>query len=122
MLGLRREDVPTAIEGEGVELRKQSLGTMTVAFVRAQKGTDLRPALQGLPDGLCQCPHWGYVLKGKVRMHTNAGHYDYEAGQAFYWAPGHAPEMIEDSEYVDFSPTREFDEVIQHITRQAQGQ
>jgi hypothetical protein len=30
--------------------------------------------------------------------------------------------MIEDSEYVDFSPTREFDEVIQHITRQAQGQ
>lgn len=120
MLGLRREDVPTAIEGEGVELRRQSLGAMTVAFVRASRGTDLRPALKGLPGDLCQCPHWGYVLKGKVRMHTRDGHDDYDAGQAFYWAPGHAPEMLEDTEYVDFSPTQEFDEVIRHIT-QPQG-
>ncbi|HWQ54317.1 MAG TPA: hypothetical protein VN442_11570 [Bryobacteraceae bacterium] len=121
MVGLRREDVAMAIEGNGVELRKQSLGTMTVAFVRAQRGTDLRPVLKGLPDDLCHCAHWGYVLKGKVRMYTKTGHHDYEAGQAFYWAPGHAPEMLEDSEYVDFSPTRDFDEVIQHIKRQAQA-
>jgi hypothetical protein len=120
MLGLWREDVPPAIQGEGVELRKQTLGKMSVAFVQAQKGTDLRPVLKGLPDDLCQCPHWGYVLKGKVRMHTKAGQHDYEAGQAFYWAPGHAPEMLEDTEYVDFSPTDEFDAVIQHIATQAQ--
>jgi hypothetical protein len=82
MLGLRREDVPTAIEGEGVELRKQRLGTMTVAFVRAHGSA------AGFLMTCVKCPHWGYVLKGKVRMHTNAGHYDYEAGQAFYWAPG----------------------------------
>jgi hypothetical protein len=119
MLGLRREEVPTAIQGDGVELRKQPAGTMTVAFVTARKGTDLRPALKGLPSDLCQCPHWGYVLKGKIRMHTGTGLHDYEAGQAFYWAPGHAPEMLEDSEYVDFSPTREFDQVIQHIQSQA---
>ncbi len=92
---------------------------MSVAFVQAVRGTDLRPALKGLPDDLCQCPHWGYVLKGKVRMHTKAGHQDYEAGQAFYWAPGHAPEMLEDTEYVDFSPTDQFDFVIQHIITQA---
>lgn len=120
MVGLRREDVPPAIQGEGVELRKQSLGKMSVAFVKANKGTDLRPALKGLPDDLCQCPHWGYVLKGKVRMHTKTGQQDYEAGQAFYWAPGHAPEMLENSEYVDFSPTDEFDAVIQHIMKQGQ--
>jgi hypothetical protein len=88
---------------------------MSVAFVRAQKGTDLRPALKGLPNDMCQCPHWGYVLKGKVRMHTKSGHQDFEAGQAFYWASGHAPEMLEDSEYVDFSPTEELDAVIRHI-------
>ena len=121
MLGLKREDVPTAINGGGVELRKQSVGTMTVAFVRAQKGTDLRPACKGLPGDLCQCPHWGYVLKGRVRMHTSTGHQDYHAGQAFYWAPGHAPEMLEDSEYVDFSPTVEFDAVIEHLTRRSQA-
>ena len=115
MISLKREQVPTVIEGGGVEFRKQSVGSMSVAFVRAQKGADLRPALKGLPDDLCQCPHWGYVLKGKVRMHTKSGHQDFEVGQAFYWAPGHAPEMLEDSEYVDFSPTDQLDEVIHHV-------
>ncbi len=74
------------------------------------KGIDLRPLLAGLPDDLCQCPHWGYVLKGKVRMHTTTGPMDYEAGQAFYWAPGHAREILEDAEYVDFSPTQELEQ------------
>ena len=121
MIGLTREQVPTAIEGGGVDFRKQSVGNMSVAFVRAQKGTDLRPALKGLPDDLCPCPHWGYVLRGKVRMHTKSGHQDYEAGQAFYWSPGHAPEMLEDTEYVDFSPTAELDAVIQHIQNPQQS-
>lgn len=118
MLGTRKQETPVAIQGDGVELRKQSLGEMTVAFVTARRGTDLRPALKGLPGDLCQCPHWGYVLKGKVRMHTGAEPKDYEAGQAFYWGPGHAPEMLEDTEYVDFSPTEQFDGVIRHITGQ----
>jgi hypothetical protein len=117
MIALRRDEVPVAIDGDGVQLRKQSLGEMSVAFVTARKGIDLRPGLAGLPDDLCQCPHWGYVLKGTVRMHTRDGHQDYAAGQAFYWAPGHAPEVIEDAEYVDFSPTKEFDAVIAHLTR-----
>jgi hypothetical protein len=111
-----RADAPVAIEGDGVELRMQSLGGgMTTAFVRVPKGADFRPALAGLPDDLCQCPHWGYLLKGRVKMHTRHGDEVYEAGQAFYWAPGHAPEALEDSEYVDFSPTDEFCHVIDHI-------
>ena len=56
------------------------------------------------------------MLKGRVRMHTENGAQVYEAGQSFYWAPGHAPEALEDSEYVDFSPTDEFNHVIDHIT------
>jgi hypothetical protein len=44
----------------------------------------------------------GYMLKGRVRMHTPDGHQDFAAGEAFYWAPGHPPEALEDSEYVDF--------------------
>lgn len=119
MGGLQQQQVPVAIEADGVELRKEAIGgDMTVAFVRAQKGVDLRPALKGLPGDRCQCPHWGYILKGTVRMHTAGGHQDYTAGQAFYWAPGHAPEFIDDAEYVDFSPTAAFNAVIDHITSQ----
>jgi hypothetical protein len=122
MKGMQQHEVPVAIEGDGVQLRKNPIGgDMTVAFVRARKGIDLRPALKGLPEDRCQCPHWGYVIKGTVRMHTAAGRQDFTAGQAFYWAAGHAPEFLEDAEYVDFSPTAAFDAVIQHITSQSAG-
>jgi len=30
------------------------------------------------------------------------------AGEAFYWAPGHAPAAVTDCAYVDFSPTEQF--------------
>jgi len=39
----------------------------------------------------------------------------YEAGQAFYWEPGHAPVALEDCEYVDFSPTEAFRHVLDHV-------
>lgn len=119
MQAISREEAPVAIEGDGVELRMQKLGGgMTTAFVRVAKGTDFRPALAGLPDDLCPCPHWGYLLKGRLKMHTRHGEEVYEAGQAVYWAPGHAPEALEDSEYVDFSPTDEFNHVIDYIKAQ----
>ena len=117
MNAVTREEVPVAIEGDGVELRRTEIGgDLTVVFVHVPKGADFRPALAGLPDDRCQCPHWGYMISGRVRMHTADGELEYEAGQAFYWAPGHAPEALEDSDYVDFSPTGELDAVIEHIT------
>jgi hypothetical protein len=61
------------------------------------------------------------MLKGKVRMHIGSGAEDYEAGQAFYWGPGHAPEALEDTEYVEFSPTAEFAPVFEHVKRQAEA-
>lgn len=42
-----------------------------------------------------------------------------KAGAAVYWAPGHVPVALEDSEYVDFSPTEEFNAVVDHIRAQA---
>ncbi len=116
MIAVSRDEATVAIEGGGAEMRTKDLGQYTVAFARFDKGVDLGPALVGLPDDLCPCPHWGYVIKGRVRMHTTNGGEVYEAGQAFYWAPGHAPEALEDTEYIDFSPTDEFNHVLAHIT------
>jgi hypothetical protein len=119
MRTISRQEVPIAIEGDGVELRMREEGELTVCFVRLSAGVNLAPALKGLPDDLCPCPHWGYMLTGRVRMHTNNGPRDFEAGQPFYWAPGHAPEALEDAEYVDFSPTEQFRRVVDHITKPA---
>ena len=119
MQRLPRDEVPVAIEGDGVELRIRDAGGLTVSFVRLPAGANLAPALKGLPGDLCPCPHWGYMLKGRVRMRTAEGPREYPAGEAFYWGPGHAPEALVDSEYVDFSPTEDFHRVIDHIKKGA---
>lgn len=117
MKAVFRQDASPVVDDGGVELRLAELGGgMSATFVRLPAGADLRPALKGMPDDLCQCPHWGYILAGRVEMHTSRGSQEYRAGQAVYWAPGHAPVALEDTEYVDFSPTDEFRSVLDHLT------
>ncbi|UFQ13982.1 MULTISPECIES: hypothetical protein [Streptomyces] len=119
MKATKRDDIPVAIEGDGVELRVQDIGgDMSVAFVRFPEGTDMGPALKGLAGDLCPCPHWGYLFKGRLKMRTPDGDETYEAGDAFYWSPGHAPLALEDCEYIDFSPAKDFDRVVEHIKAQ----
>ena len=115
MRSVRAADVPIALKDDNVEVRLSEVGEMTVGYFRFAKGTDLGPALVGLPGDMCQCPHWGYMLEGTLLMRTPSGDHTYEAGQAFYWAPGHAPEALEDCAYVDFSPTAQLQEVLRHI-------
>ncbi len=117
---ITRTDLPVAIEGDGVEFRMDRVGAQSVAWVRLPAGTDLRPGLAGLPGDLCPCPHWGYMIAGRLLMHTADGEQIYEAGQAFYWSPGHGPEVLEDCEYLDFSPSEELERVVRHL--QGQGQ
>jgi hypothetical protein len=107
-------DLPVAVDGEGVDFRSQEVGDMSIAWVKLNAGADLRPALKGLPGDMCQCPHWGYMLSGQLRMHTRPQ--TYNAGDAFYWAAGHAPEALSDCEYIDFAPTQELQTVLRHVT------
>jgi hypothetical protein len=37
-------------------------------FVSMPASTDATPLLKGLPDHRCPAPHWGYVIKGQVRV------------------------------------------------------
>jgi hypothetical protein len=115
MQPLTTSNVPVAIKDDNVEVRMTEVGDLTASFIRLAKGTDLAPALVGLPDDLCPCPHWGYMLEGRLLMHTTDDDQTYEAGQAFYWAPGHSPVALEDCAYVDFSPTEAFNVVIRHL-------
>ncbi|MEU3226440.1 hypothetical protein ABZ695_25240 [Streptomyces sp. NPDC006976] len=120
MTATTRKDSPVAIEGDGVELRVQDVGgDMSVAFVKFPEGTDMGPAFRGLAGDLCPCPYWGYLFKGRLKMRTPEGDEFYEAGGAFHWPPGHAPVALEDCEYVDFSPTEDFNRVLEHIKAQA---
>jgi len=89
------------------EDRTEEFDGYTVNFVTLRQDADLAPMLKGLPDDRCQCPHWGYVFKGKMTVRY-ADHEDViGAGDAFYIPPGHTPAADAGTEFVQFSPTDE---------------
>ena len=100
----------TADFGVAVD-RSSELDGYTVSFVTINQSHDLAPILAGLPTGRCTCPHWGYVFKGRVIVRYAESEEVYEAGDAFYMPPGHAPEAEAGTELVQFSPTHELAEV-----------
>jgi hypothetical protein len=118
MQRITREELPVAVGGGGVDFRAQQFGDMSIAWVKLDAGVDFRPALVGLAGDMCQCPHWGYMLSGELRMHTPDGPQTYRAGEAFYWAAGHAPEAVTACEYIDVSPAAEIKTVLDHVTGQ----
>lgn len=105
------DDLPVVFEAGKAQIRSAEAGGMTVTFYRLPADADARPLLQGLPGGSCHCPHWGYVISGKLRIHTADGPHDVQAGQAFHVEPGHAPETVEDTEMFEVSPTPESREI-----------
>ena len=66
------------------------------------------PMFKGLPDDRCQCPHWGYLIKGRVRIKYRDHEEVINAGEVYYLPPGHTPVAEEDSEMVEFSPKSEY--------------
>jgi len=87
--------------------RSSKLDGYSVNFVTITQSHDLAPMLAGLPTGKCTCPHWGYVLKGRVIVRYDDHEEVLEAGDAFYMSPGHAPEAEEGTELIQFSPADE---------------
>ena len=60
----------------------------------------------------------GIRAEGAAELRTKDGEEVFEAGQAFYWSPGHAPKALEDSEYVEFSPTSGLNVLFAHVRAQ----
>jgi hypothetical protein len=90
-----------------VEDRHEDVDGYTVTFVSFGADIDGTPLLKGLPGDSCPCPHWGYVLKGRVTYRFADHEEVFEAGDAFYLPPGHVPLADAGSELVQFSPADE---------------
>jgi hypothetical protein len=66
--------------GPVVDLRDE-LDGYTVSFTSLREDIDATPFMTGLPDDRCQCPHWGYVFKGKQTIRYADRDEVFEAGQ-----------------------------------------
>jgi hypothetical protein len=107
-----------------VEDRHEDLNGYTVNFVSFREDIDGTPLVKGLPGDSCQCPHWGYVLKGRLTYRFADHEEVFEAGDAFYLPPGHVPLAAAGSEVVQFSPSDELrvvEAVMMENMRKMQG-
>ncbi len=111
-----RDELPTRLEAGGVCIQAEDWGELNVARIRFPQGADATPLLEGMPDNLCPCPHWGTVLKGSIHVRYADGTEEVvRAGEVYYWPPGHTVWVDEDYEAVEFSPSSQMGELITHL-------
>jgi hypothetical protein len=116
MRGSKR-DVPVSMDMGGVVIREVEWGNLNAALESFPAGTDSAPIFKGLPDDRCQCPHWGYVIKGRLRVQYKDHEETLAAGDAYYLTPGHTTVFDEDTELVEFSPTGEYQKTLEVAAR-----
>ena len=115
-------DLPTRLEAGGVCIQAHDWNDVNVARIRFPKGADATPLLEGLENNLCQCEHWGTVLKGSIHIRfTDGSEETVNAGDVYYWPPGHTVWVDEDYEAVEFSPSGPMGQVIDHLNKKLQS-
>jgi hypothetical protein len=113
----KKDEVPVSFDSGAVYSRSVQWGDMNVAFEGLPAGFDSAPYFKGLPDDSCQCPHWGYLFKGRLRV-IYADHEEViSAGEAYYIPPGHNGIVEEDIEVLEFSPLAEYMKTMEAVER-----
>ena len=114
---IKKEDLPVVMEGPGLTMRLLSgFGHMDAVYHQLPKGMDFTPVLKGLGNDSCHCPHWGYIFEGAFRfIYDDGSEETFEAGDMFYAPSGHTAIVDEDLKFIDFSPTKEHQEVLANV-------
>lgn len=120
---ITKDKVSVKMEIPGATLRQQmdfgdatGLGKISCEYFSLSAGVDTTPLFQGLENDLCQSPHWGFVLQGKITTTDAKGTQEtVNTNDLFYWPPGHNVKVDADAEIIMFSPQHEHSHVISHM-------
>jgi len=124
-----KESVDVQLEIPGAVIRQRRdfgdvsrFATISGEYFTLATGVDTTPLFEGLDGDLCQCPHWGYVLSGRITTTDATGAQEtVAANDLFYWPPGHNVLVESDAEIVMFSPQDEHSHVINHMIEKVHG-
>ena len=118
-----RMEIPGAVIRQRREFGDASgLGKISGEYFTLSAGVDTTPLFKGLDGDLCQCPHWGFVLRGTLTTTDGEGAQEtVNANDLFYWPPGHNVRVDADAEIVMFSPQLEHSRVIAHMIEKVRG-
>ncbi len=126
---IAKEDVDVKMQIPGAVIRQRmnfgdatGLGKISGEYFSLSAGVDTTPLFQGLEGNACQCPHWGFVLRGQLTTTDEHGVQEtVNANDLFYWPPGHNVKVGADAEIVMFSPQHEHGLVIDHMIEKVKG-
>ena len=118
-----KDNVDVRMEIPGAVIRQRTdfgivseIGSISGEYFTLSAGVDTTPLFQGLEGDLCQCPHWGFVIRGQLTTTDAIGVQEtVKANDLFYWPPGHNVMVEADAEIVMFSPQHEHSQVINHM-------
>ena len=112
-----RMEIPGAVIRQRMDFGSvNGFGSISGEYFTLSAGVDTTPLFQGLEGDLCQCPHWGFVLRGQLTTTDAIGVQEtVKENDLFYWPPGHNVKVDADAEIVMFSPQHEHSHVINHM-------
>jgi hypothetical protein len=123
---ISKNEIPIKIDHPGAVARQKTgfgdasgYGMTGGEHFTMAEGTYLGPLLEGLENDLCQSPHWGYMIGGKLAVSYQDGRSEATTdGDLFYWPPGHTVNAEADSEFVLFSPQEHHTPVLDDVKSQ----
>lgn len=117
-----KRELPTVLEAGEATVRATDWEDMRVVIVSVPAGTDFGPLLEGHPDDLCPCPHWGYVIDGRLKIQYADGEETIRAGDVYYLPPGHTGVAEEDTEFLEISPPKQHQRFLDVARRNLEAQ
>ncbi len=109
--------MPVLSEAPGFTSRLTHCVELDIAVETSAAGRDATEAFRALPEGRCQVPHWGYMVKGRMRIRYPDHEEVISAGDVWYMPPGHIPMTEEDTENIVISLAGEYEKVMALLTR-----
>ena len=104
-----------------MESQVLELGEMVCARHLVPAGFDSAPFYRGLPDDMCPCEHWCYLVRGRLLYRFADGETrEIEAGDAFHVRAGHLADVLEDAELIEFTRADDYWRKADHLKRRSQ--
>jgi hypothetical protein len=101
----------------GLESQLLEMGEMVCVRHLIPAGFDSAPLYRGLPDDMCPCEHWGFLVRGRLRYRFADGGEELavEAGDAFHLRAGHLADALADSELIEFTAAEAYRRKAEHL-------
>lgn len=117
------EEMDVEMDVDGLVTRGLQWNGELVRWLQLPAGTDFTPLFVGLPGGMCQCPHTGYIIDGSLTVRYADGTEETNrAGDVYSWPGGHTGWTDEGVTFIEISPAAELRPVLEHLAAVMAGE